>query len=139
VTGLGQGYTVEEQITGNAKNGGFQFDIFPPRTKPRGTFFLDDPKVALDVTMTPAELNISAGGKVGLTRYALQHLLRFEAYEHIWRHTSLPGDCRVFDERWTLSNYRRRISPTAKIHAVYAYAWGLPSDSVMGVGVGGKM
>lgn len=34
-----EGYTVEEQVTGEAKVGGLQFDIFPRRPPPPGAFY----------------------------------------------------------------------------------------------------
>jgi hypothetical protein len=36
---MGKGYTVEEQVTGEAKVGGLQFDIFPRRSEPPGDFY----------------------------------------------------------------------------------------------------
>ena len=62
---LGSGYTVEEQVTGKAEIGGFQFDIFPRRQGVEGRFVLGGRKV--DVTSSPSELGM-AGGQVVLER-----------------------------------------------------------------------
>mgnify|MGYP001585219659 CR=1 FL=1 len=61
---LGKGYSVEEQLTGQAKVGGIQFDLFD-RRYPVFDFFssstrLDAPKgtPVHDVHRTPATLNL---------------------------------------------------------------------------------
>jgi hypothetical protein len=76
---LGQDYTVEEQVTGKAEHGGFQFDIFPRRREPPGSqgFYLFNMEFEdlldkarkgrrLSSHMTPAELDIPLGSTVGL-------------------------------------------------------------------------
>ena len=53
---LGSGYTVEEQVTGKAEIGGFQFDIFPRRPEVDGKFFLAGKEV--DSISSPSDLGI---------------------------------------------------------------------------------
>ena len=55
---LGSGYTVEEQVTGKAEIGGFQFDIFPRRPEVDGRFLWRGREV--DSISSPSEL-----GRVG--------------------------------------------------------------------------
>lgn len=65
---LGEGYTVEEQVTGKAEHGGFQFDVFPRRSEPPGHFF-HCPQVTgsmvkqgeLEHHATPEELGLPVG------------------------------------------------------------------------------
>jgi hypothetical protein len=61
---LGQGYTVEEQVTGKADHGGLQFDIFPTRDMPPGSFRGIDSSEYADIHMTPAELSVSNGAQI---------------------------------------------------------------------------
>jgi hypothetical protein len=72
----GQNYTIEEQVTGKAEEGGFQFDIFPQRTTPEGDFYhfnmqFETPRGRsgqgrqLDKTMTPGECNVPQGNIIG--------------------------------------------------------------------------
>ena len=80
----GKDYTVEEQVTGKAEFGGFQFDVFPRREEPGGhdTFYLFNMEYedllaraqhgrALSSCMTPAESDIPVGSVVGLYPYVL--------------------------------------------------------------------
>ena len=53
---LGSGYTVEEQVTGNAEIGGFQFDIFPRRPEVDGKFLWAGREV--DSISSPSELGM---------------------------------------------------------------------------------
>ena len=53
---LGSGYTVEEQVTGKAEIGGFQFDIFPRRPQVKGKFLLAGKEV--DSILSPSELGM---------------------------------------------------------------------------------
>lgn len=75
---LGKNYTVEEQVTGKAEEGGFQFDIFPRRPEPtNGHFFEFDVQFEtsreraaggrkLKLLETPAELSgVSNGAIIG--------------------------------------------------------------------------
>lgn len=67
---MGKGYTVEEQVTGEAKIGGLQFDIFPRRSMPTKKFtktkslpgqvnlVADEDRRIKNLTATPAELNL---------------------------------------------------------------------------------
>ena len=53
---LGSGYTIDEQVTGKADIGGFQFDTFPRRPRVDGTFLLEGRQV--DGVPSPSELGI---------------------------------------------------------------------------------
>ena len=57
---LGSGYTVEEQVTGKAEIGGFQFDIFPRRPKVDGKFLCEEgwERREVDSISSPSELGI---------------------------------------------------------------------------------
>jgi hypothetical protein len=64
---FGQGYTVEEQVTGKAEHGGLQFDIFPLRPTPPGTFKGIGPsghEQSFLFHMTPEELSIPDGAQI---------------------------------------------------------------------------
>jgi hypothetical protein len=68
---LGDGYTVEEQVTGKAEQGGLQFDIFPFREKPPGNFIVHEQKNLfrcrkLTRHMTPEELHLPNGTLLGM-------------------------------------------------------------------------
>jgi hypothetical protein len=67
---LGQGYTVEEQVTGKAEHGGLQFDIFPLRPTPFGDFMGMGPYEFERIHMTPEELSVPDGAQI---RYVLNH------------------------------------------------------------------
>ena len=64
--GLGSGYTVEEQITGKAEIGGFQFDIFPRRPSVDGEFFRDEKE--LNSIFSPSEIGLVEGDQLILKR-----------------------------------------------------------------------
>ncbi|TFK29554.1 hypothetical protein FA15DRAFT_752670 [Coprinopsis marcescibilis] len=103
ITNMGKGYTVEEQITGEAKVGGIQLDVYPRRTMPSGRFQLhikppNAPKPgnnALSITLTPQELGLQVGDTI--------------------ENFSFPRDdfsfLRVPQDSWTLSSYTRRMPP----------------------------
>ena len=57
---LGSGYTVEEQVTGKAEIGGFQFDIFPRRPEVDGRFFWEGKEVDSTIS-SPSELGMVGG------------------------------------------------------------------------------
>ena len=63
---LGKGYTVEEQVTGKADHGGLQFDIFPTRDTPPGSFTSIASRYAQSFPfhMTPAELAVPDGAQI---------------------------------------------------------------------------
>ena len=63
---LGSGFTVEEQVTGKAEIGGFQFDIFPRRPGVDGRFFLDGREV--NSVSSPSELGM-VGDQLVLKRW----------------------------------------------------------------------
>jgi ubiquitin len=54
---LGHGYTIEEQITGEAKQGGIQIDVYPLLAS--AVEFTDESGKTIDMNMSPAELGIS--------------------------------------------------------------------------------
>lgn len=57
---LGQGYTVEGQLTGEEKWGGLQLEAYPPmRTDVR--FGANDTTVSTKIDQTPAELKVASG------------------------------------------------------------------------------
>lgn len=72
---LGQNYTIEEQVTGKAEEGGFQFDIFPRRPDPEnGRFYefnmrFETPRGRarreLALAKTPAECGVPHGAIIG--------------------------------------------------------------------------
>ena len=64
--GLGSGYTVEEQITGKAEIGGFQFDIFRRRPSVDGKFFRD--RTELNSIFFPSEIGLVEGDQLVLIR-----------------------------------------------------------------------
>jgi hypothetical protein len=64
--GLGSGYTVEEQITGKAEIGGFQFDVFPRRPSVNGKFFHHGEQ--LNSISSPSELGLAEGDQFILER-----------------------------------------------------------------------
>ncbi|TFK29558.1 hypothetical protein FA15DRAFT_610192 [Coprinopsis marcescibilis] len=69
VTELHKGYTVEEQVTGKAKVGGIQFDIYPRRTTPSGQFKVNSGDTqAKSVVSTPAELGLAVGSTISYFR-----------------------------------------------------------------------
>jgi hypothetical protein len=64
---LGQGYTVEEQVTGKADHGGLQFDIFPVRDTPPGSFEgvgASGYPQSFPFHKTPAELSVPDGTRI---------------------------------------------------------------------------
>ncbi|OOQ82021.1 hypothetical protein PEBR_40658 [Penicillium brasilianum] len=70
---LGSGYTVEGQKTGEEKHGGLQIEIIPAYRKKAQKWraaaeeeeeALQDPRLYLDESKTPAELGLEAGSKV---------------------------------------------------------------------------
>lgn len=105
---LGSGYTVEEQVTGKAEFGGFQFDIFPRRPGVDGRF-ANHAGQELESISSPSELKLLNGNQLILKR---------------------PRDSTRFEPRneWSLADYKRRVSPTATIEA-----WYEPSRSATGV------
>lgn len=121
--GLGSGYTIEEQITGNAEIGGFQFDIFPRRPNVDGEFFHHGERV--NSISTPSELGLAEGDQLIL---------------HRKRRSTEVGS------KWSLVDYKRRVSPSATIKAAYyhipetRYHRMPPSlESFLGLAVGGKI
>jgi len=63
---LGHGYTIEEQMTGQAKIGGIQFDVFPSFNSVVG-FYSRHPtmgKAGYDMSLSPSQLGIYAGESI---------------------------------------------------------------------------
>jgi len=119
-TTLGQGYTVEEQVTGKAEIGGFQFDVFPRRAEVMGCFWKE--KLRLDSLKTPEELSIHNGETTNLRMDLIPRTVfrsKWIAYGSRW--TWLPGEDYQdrFKNKWTLAGYRRRVSPSAGLQASY--------------------
>jgi hypothetical protein len=61
---LGHGYTIEEQITGQAKQGGIQIDVYPLLAS--SVEFKDEIGSSKDIRMCPRELQISEGRKISM-------------------------------------------------------------------------
>lgn len=68
---LGHGYTIEEQMTGEAKEGGIQIDVFP--TLSTSVQFMDAKGMEQDMGKTPRELCIVEGARIEM-------LLKFVAF-----------------------------------------------------------
>jgi hypothetical protein len=108
----GKNYTMEEQITGKAEEGGFQFDIFPRRPEPNnGSFYefnmqFETPRGRstggrkLKTLETPAECGVPSGAIVGFC----------DAYGRHWPVRS--------EHNWTVGAYLRRIG-TFPLTATY--------------------
>jgi hypothetical protein len=71
----GGNYTIEEQVTGKAEEGGFQFDIFPRR--PERSFYEFNMRFetphgrskqgrTLQLLKTPSELGVPNGAVIGM-------------------------------------------------------------------------
>jgi hypothetical protein len=56
---LGYGYTIEEQITGQARHGGIQVDVFP--LLENAVSFCAEDRDTLDLHSTPATLGLHSG------------------------------------------------------------------------------
>ena len=61
---LGHGYTIEEQITGQAKQGGIQIDVYPLLAS--AVEFKDEIGSSKDIRMCPRELQISEGRQISM-------------------------------------------------------------------------
>jgi hypothetical protein len=61
---LGHGYTIEEQITGQAKQGGIQIDVYPLLAS--AVEFKDEIGSGIDIRMSPRELRISEGRQISI-------------------------------------------------------------------------
>lgn len=61
---LGHGHTIEEQITGQAKQGGIQFAVFPYLNSL--VTFQNDLGLALNVTSSPLDLRIANGRRIDM-------------------------------------------------------------------------
>ncbi|KAJ6570097.1 hypothetical protein DFH09DRAFT_1154033 [Mycena vulgaris] len=90
-TTLGLGYTIEEQVTGKADEGGLQFDIFSPRPF-GGLFQLKSPSKDLDDLKTPQELGIPTNSKLLFTSV-----------------TDLDAWCGI-TTKWTVGDYHHKTS-----------------------------
>ena len=61
---LGHGYTIEEQITGEARQGGIQIDIYPLLAS--AVQFRDEDRNPIDISASPAELKIAEGKRISM-------------------------------------------------------------------------
>ena len=61
---LGHGYTIEEQITGEAKQGGIQVDVYPLIST--SVEFKDENDKLRDINMSPKELGIVKGKRISM-------------------------------------------------------------------------
>ncbi|KAH6902474.1 hypothetical protein BKA70DRAFT_1520857 [Coprinopsis sp. MPI-PUGE-AT-0042] len=108
VTEMHKGYTVEEQVTGESKVGGIQFDIYPRRSTSNGQFYKEiggdgeeQPswERCVESIATPEELE---------TLFFSSK--RWEALGCI---SSSPSS------NWTAAGYAQRLSPHPIIQAIY--------------------
>src|ERR1700734_3110681 len=72
---LGQGYTIEEQLTGQAKQGGIQIDVFSAFSS--SVTFFNDRGLPLDLTLSPQQLGIVSG------KYIDMHIKCFHSLHSI--------------------------------------------------------
>ncbi|KAH7927431.1 hypothetical protein BV22DRAFT_1193589 [Leucogyrophana mollusca] len=93
----GQNYTVEEQVTGKAQHGGFQFDVFPVRDQSFAPYRSGERSKSLAHYETPAETGMIPGDSLDLVRNGLDPM-----HAH-----------------WTLSNHQGR--PGALVHLKATY------------------
>ncbi|KAJ7938368.1 hypothetical protein B0H13DRAFT_1942690 [Mycena leptocephala] len=149
----GGNYTIEEQVTGKAEEGGFQFDIFPRRIEPEASFYEFNMRFEtsrgrskqgryLELLKTPGELGVPNGAVIGM---------------HDSRHWPVRSE-----HNWTVGAYQRRIGNFPLV-ATYEhtgiggmYVAGYPPKPIirtleaaqrtnskvvapMGIGLGGKM
>lgn len=61
---LGHGYTIEEQITGEARQGGIQIDVYPLLES--AVQFRDEHENPIDISASPAELKISESKRISM-------------------------------------------------------------------------
>jgi hypothetical protein len=61
---LGHGYTIEEQITGEAKQGGIQIDVYPLLSA--SVEFRVENGRHLDLSLSPRELGIVKGKRISM-------------------------------------------------------------------------
>lgn len=125
---LGEGYSVEEQLSGSAEHGGLQIIVYPLKSKyfsPRKPFVLEcDDSVYLSVCRSvqcPAELGLAAGGLMSQDIYVDEH-----PPEH-WN-TMRPARC--FVHLLNSAQYRSVTgetpptqSPTAKDYTAAGLPW----------------
>lgn len=73
---MGEGFTVEEQVTGEAKHGGIQIDVFPRQPENPGSFVQYHSWISPEAPLTtartlvnyliPQELGLPLGSKLGI-------------------------------------------------------------------------
>ncbi|KAJ3533245.1 hypothetical protein NMY22_g7417 [Coprinellus aureogranulatus] len=108
VTEMHKGYTVEEQITGEAKVGGLQFDVYPRRQKPSG-YFCDSGRRLHTILATPAELQLEYQ-TIAYIRFSSNVVSRDVESTEIKSTAAVP---------WSLSRYARRLSASPRLRALY--------------------
>ncbi|TFK31764.1 hypothetical protein BDQ12DRAFT_739804 [Crucibulum laeve] len=129
---MGNGYTVEEQINGKGDMGGFQFDIFPERQVISGKFRAMDTKHDgqwsgdLDHYKSAAELELNTGDTLHFIRNPIDISL------HVTPLSSVNGERHSMrkhlnsyittKQKWTISSYQRRVSPSAILQAKYLHS-----------------
>jgi hypothetical protein len=76
---LGHGYTIEEQATGLAQNGGIQLDVYPVLSACVCVSMIDSGK-DVDIARTPDELDLQLGDMTRMTTYVVgfRHCLDME-------------------------------------------------------------
>ncbi|KAJ7841364.1 hypothetical protein B0H14DRAFT_2586961 [Mycena olivaceomarginata] len=115
---VGNGYTVEEQMTGKADVGGLQCDIFQRRDF-GGTFSLRSTFQNLDDLKTPQELDIPVQSQVLL---------------------SPNKRAVILDKDWTPREYcRQSTSPSITLRAEYDHPLSFASFASLGLAAGGQI
>lgn len=72
---LGEGYSIEEQLTGKADVGGIQFDLFPQREDYDCRFSTGEDDAALYARKTPQELSIAPGTTLKMSTSRVSRLV----------------------------------------------------------------
>jgi len=92
---LGQGYSIEEQVTGQAHRGGIQIDVFPlldesvtfrieqeEPTKQENLFYTR--RGGLCLFKPPEKLNIAVGSQIIMTVWVFSPCIRVPRYNFFW-------------------------------------------------------
>ncbi|KAJ3545755.1 hypothetical protein NMY22_g2313 [Coprinellus aureogranulatus] len=120
VTDMHKGYTVEEQVTGEAKVGGLQFDIYPRRPMPPGDFYGTKTSPEAGTTLVADET-----GRRYHTLAATPAELQLEHQTIAYARWIQDKDTASRDiistpaAPWVLSQYSRRLGANPRLKARY--------------------